>query len=165
MLDKPGDVCYTKTRKREEPSVRPAEWLGKAEPLLPKKEKRQSCLLDTNCGIIPVVKEKEIKKMKFNPNVTFSAENTLAIRNDGATVEVHGSGTYNQRAYAPTITTLCEVKKCLLRKVESVCVKYQVVYEGEVFCEYSNLKTAETFFIDFAEITRGKYNKLVKAAA
>ena len=103
--------------------------------------------------------------MKFNPNVTFSAENTLAIRNDGATVEVHGSGTYNQRAYAPTITTLCEVKKCLLRKVESVCVKYQVVYEGEVFCEYSNLKTAETFFIDFAEITRGKYNKLVKAAA
>ena len=76
-----------------------------------------------------------------------------------------GCGTYVNRAYAPTITNICEVDGILLRTVESLTVKYEILWDGKVLNTYPNLKTAETYFIDFAGITRNKYNKMRNKAA
>ena len=103
--------------------------------------------------------------MAINYNSTFSAENTIACRHTGKDIEATGKtgGAYVGKAYNPTIKTICKANDFELRTVESVSVKYEILWDGEVLNRYPNLKTAETFFIDFAGITRGKYNKL-KAA-
>lgn len=75
-----------------------------------------------------------------------------------------GCGAYESKAYAPTITTICEAEGFTLRTVESVGIRYEILWDGEVLNRYPSLKTAEAFFIDFAGITRGKFNKMKKTA-
>lgn len=71
-----------------------------------------------------------------------------------------GLGTYVGKAYSAEIKTICKANDFELRLVGT---RYEILWDGEVLNRYPNLKTAETFFIDFADLTRGKYNKL-KAA-
>lgn len=99
-----------------------------------------------------------------NYNTTFTPDNTIACRNNGVEVEAHGAGAYNQRAYNPVITTIAEAEGFTLRTVESIGVKYEILWDGEVLNRYPSLRTAETFFIDFAGITKTKYNKIKKTA-
>lgn len=75
-----------------------------------------------------------------------------------------GCGYYEQRAYAPKITTIAEAEGFTLRTIKSVGTKYEILWDGEVLNRYPSLKTAETFFIDFAGITKNKYNKIKKTA-
>lgn len=102
--------------------------------------------------------------MAINYNNTFSAENTIACRNDGSNNNFRSigktGGAYVGKAYNPDIKTICKANDFELR---SVGTRYEILWDGEVLNRYPNLKTAETFFIDFADLTRGKYNKL-KAA-
>lgn len=100
----------------------------------------------------------------MNFNTTFSAENTIACRNNGTQIEVHGSGAYEQRPYNPTVTTVCEANGFTLRTIESVGVKYEILWDGELLNRYPSLRDAETFFIDFAGITKAKYKKLKRVA-
>ena len=100
----------------------------------------------------------------MNYNTTYTENNTIACRNNGTEVEAHGIGHYEQHAYNPIITTLCEANGFELRTIESVGIKYEILWDGEILNRYPNLKTAETFFIDFVGITKGKYNKLKKTA-
>ena len=57
-----------------------------------------------------------------------------------------------------------EAEGFTLRTIESVGVKYEILWDGEVLNRYPNLKTAETFFMDFAGITKAKYKKIKNAA-
>ena len=100
----------------------------------------------------------------MNYNETFSEKNTIACRNNGVEVEAHGCGHYEQKAYNPIIKTVAEAEGFTLRTIESVGIKYEIVWDGEVLNRYPNLKTAETFFMDFAGITKAKYNKIKNAA-
>ena len=99
-----------------------------------------------------------------NYYTTYTENNTIACRNNGTEVEAHGIGHYEQRAYNPTIKTIAEAEGFTLRSIESVGVKYEILWDGEILNRYPSLKTAETFFIDFAGITKGKYNKIKKVA-
>ena len=99
-----------------------------------------------------------------NYNTTYSADNTLACRNNGIEVEAHGCGHYEQHAYNPTITTIAKANGFELREIASIGVKYEILWDDEILNRYPTLKNAETFFIDFAGITRGKYNKIKNAA-
>ena len=74
-----------------------------------------------------------------------------------------GCGAYDQKAYNPTIKTVAKINGFELRTIESVGVKYEILWDDEVLNRYPSLKTAETFFIDFAGISKAKYNK-IKAA-
>lgn len=75
--------------------------------------------------------------------------------------KARGLGTYVGRAYSPEIKTICKVNGFELRVVGT---RYEILWDGELLNRYPSLKEAEVFFIDFADLTRGKYNKL-KAAA
>lgn len=94
----------------------------------------------------------------------YNENNTIACRNNGTEIEAHGCGYYEQRAYAPKITTIAEAEGFTLRTIESVGTKYEILWDGEVLNRYPNLKTAETFFMDFAGITKAKYKKIKNAA-
>ena len=71
-----------------------------------------------------------------------------------------GCGHYESKAYKPTIKTICEHDGFVLRTVND---KPEILWDGEVVNRYDTIKTAETFFIDFADLTKAKYNKLKKA--
>lgn len=75
--------------------------------------------------------------------------------------KARGLGTYVGRAYNPEIKTICKVNGFELRVVDT---RFEILWDGELLNRYPSLKEAEIFFIDFADLTRGKYNKL-KAAA
>ena len=77
--------------------------------------------------------------------------------------QARGCGTYDQKAYNPIIKTVAKINGFELRTIESVGVKYEILWDDEVLNRYPSLKTAETFFIDFAGISKAKYNK-IKAA-
>jgi len=94
----------------------------------------------------------------------YNENNTIACRNNGTEVEAHGIGHYEQRAYNPIIKTIAEAEGFTLRTIESVGTKYEILWDGEVLNRYPSLKTAEAFFIDFAGITKAKYNKIKNAA-
>lgn len=100
----------------------------------------------------------------FNYNEAYNENNTIACRNNGAEIEVHGNGAYEQRAYNPTIKTIAKANAFELRSVESLGIKYEILWDDEVLNRYPSLKTAETFFIDFAGITKTKYNKIKETA-
>ena len=100
----------------------------------------------------------------MNYNTLYNENNTIACRNNGTEVEAHGIGHYEQHAYNPIIKTIAEAEGFILRSIESVGVKYEILWDGEILNRYPSLKTAETFFIDFAGITKGKYNKIKNAA-
>lgn len=99
--------------------------------------------------------------MAINYNSTFSAENTIACRHTGRDIEATGKngGAYVGKAVETTITTICEAEGFSLQKVESVGVKYQIIWDGELLNRYPSLKDAEAFFIDFTGMTKAKYTK------
>ena len=74
--------------------------------------------------------------------------------------KAHGDGHYEQKAYNPTVKVICSYEHLILRSVETSTVKYEILWEGEVFNKYPTLKIAESFFMDFAGITKAKFNKL-----
>lgn len=100
----------------------------------------------------------------YDYNNLYSEKNTITCRNNGPEIEVHGCGYYEQNAYNPIIKTIAKVEGFELRTVESVGVKYEILWDGEILNRYPSLKTAEAFFIDFTGITKGKYNKIKNAA-
>ena len=100
----------------------------------------------------------------MNYNTTYTENNTIACRNNGTEIEVHGSGHYEQNAYKPIIKTIAEAEGFELRTVENAGIKYEILWDGEVLNRYPSLKTAEAFFIDFTGITKSKYNKIKNAA-
>lgn len=78
---------------------------------------------------------------------------------------VCGNGEYTNIPYNPTITTIAEANGVELRSVErTVGTVYEIRFDDEVLVKYPNLKNAEAFFIDCADITKAKYNK-IKAVA
>ena len=100
----------------------------------------------------------------INYNTAYTENNTIACRNNGAEVEAHGIGHYEQHAYNPTIKTIAKVEGFTLRSIEREDVKYEILWDDEILNRYPNLKTAETFFIDFTGLTKSKYNKIKSAA-
>ena len=78
---------------------------------------------------------------------------------------VSGNGEYTNVPYNPTITTIAEANGVELRSVErTVGTVYEIRFDDEVLVKYPNLKNAEAFFIDCADITKAKYKK-IKAVA
>lgn len=78
---------------------------------------------------------------------------------------VSGNGEYTNIPYNPTITTIAEANGVELRSVErTVGTVYEIRFDDEVLVKYPNLKNAEAFFIDCADITKAKYKK-IKAVA
>lgn len=78
---------------------------------------------------------------------------------------VCGNSEYTNIPYNPTITTIAEANGVELRSVErSVGTVYEIRFDDEVLVKYPNLKNAEAFFIDCADITKAKYKK-IKAVA
>lgn len=100
----------------------------------------------------------------YDYNNAYSEKNTIACRNNGTEIEVHGCGYYEQNAYNPIIKTIAEAEGFELRTVESVGIKYEILWDGEILNRYPSLKTAEAFFIDFTGMTKSKYNKIKNAA-
>ena len=76
----------------------------------------------------------------------------------------HSCGVYKQVAYNPEIKEICKVDDLVLRTVKtSVSTKFEILDRGTLINRYPSLKVAESFFIDFAGITKGKYKKLCAA--
>lgn len=99
--------------------------------------------------------------MAINYNSAFSAENTFACRHTGKDIEATGKtgGAYVGKAVETITTTICETEGFSLQKVESMGVKYQIIWDGELLNRYPSLKDAEAFFIDFTGMTKAKYAK------
>ena len=99
--------------------------------------------------------------MAINYNSAWTSENTIACAHTGNKIEVVGknSAAYKGKAVETTTTTICEAEGFSLQKVESVGVRYQIVWDGELLNRYPSLKDAEAFFIDFTGMTKAKYNK------
>lgn len=91
-------------------------------------------------------------------------ENTIACRNNGdLDFRTCGSGEYTNKP--PVVKVLCFINDVMLRAVEmSTRTVYEIVYDGDIFSRSSNLREIEAMYLDFADITRAKYNK-IKAAA
>ena len=87
------------------------------------------------------------------------AENNACANGHGA----NGAGYYNQKPYNPTIKIICAYEHLILRSVEASTIKYEILWDGEVFNKYPTMKIAENFFIDLCGITRNKFNKLKTA--
>ena len=97
----------------------------------------------------------------FNYNNAYSEANQIACRNNGdSSFRTTGCGTYNQKAYNPTIKVVCEANGVMLRTVKSVDVKFEVWMDGELINRYPSLKIAQAFFIDFAGISKSKFKKI-----
>lgn len=81
---------------------------------------------------------------------------------DNSRQEVHGNGAkYVGIAYNPVESIICSTGEFILRSIStSIKTKYQILWDGEVINDYPTLKIAETFFIDFAGLTKAKYNKM-----
>ena len=101
--------------------------------------------------------------MAINYNNAFSAENTIACRNNGnSDFRANGKngGAYVGKAVETITTTICEAEGFSLQMVESIGTKYQIIWDGELLNRYPSLKEAEAFFIDFTGMTKAKYNKV-----
>lgn len=91
--------------------------------------------------------------------------NTNSYRTNNERTVARGNGEYTNVPYNPTITTIAEANGVELRSVErTVGTMYEIRWDDEVLVKYPNLKNAEAFFIDCADITKAKYNK-IKAVA
>ena len=102
--------------------------------------------------------------MNFNATYNSTEKASIACSDNHGeytdTRKAHGDGHYDQKAYNPKIKVVCEYEHILLRTVETCKVQYEILWEGEVLNKYSTLKIAESFFMDFAGITKSKYSKL-----
>lgn len=89
---------------------------------------------------------------KYDYGFNYNEDNNLRINSCGA---------YKQVAYNPEIKIFCEVNNCILRMVKtSIKTKFEILINGELINSYPSEKIAIDFFVDFAEITKGKYKKL-----
>ena len=93
----------------------------------------------------------------------YNENNTIACRNNGTEVEAHGFGFYSGKA--PTVKIICSVNGTTLRSVEkSTSTVYEIICDGEVYNRTTNRREAEALYLDFADLTRGKFNKIKNAA-
>lgn len=103
----------------------------------------------------------------YNYNA-YNEENTIACRNKGDNDQrATGAtgGAYNGKAYAPTIENLYKHEDTLLRSVENNgVVRYEILFDDEVYSRFPDLKKATVYFLDFTGLTKAKLNK-VKCAA
>ena len=103
--------------------------------------------------------------MKFNESCNSTAKATIVCRdsNDCESSNHHaakGAGYYEQKAYNPTIKVICEINGVTLRTVKSIDTKVEILIDGELFNRYPSVKVAETFFVDFADISKAKFKKI-----
>ncbi len=99
-------------------------------------------------------------------NSTMTASIACSDTNDCENRKGHtakGAGYYEQKAYNPTVTVVCEFGDMLLRIVKAYDTKYEILCEGELFNRYSTFKIAQQYFMDFTGLTPAKYKKLAKA--
>lgn len=91
-------------------------------------------------------------------------ENTIACRNNGdPDFRTPGMGTYTNKP--PVIKVICFANDVMLRAVEMTSrTVYEIICEGDIFSRSSNLREIESMYLDFAGLTRAKYNK-IKAVA
>ena len=74
-----------------------------------------------------------------------------------------GDGHYEQKAYNPTITMVCEFGEMALRIVKAYDTKYEILCDGTLLNRYTTFKIAERYFMDFTGLTPAKYKKIAKA--
>ena len=79
---------------------------------------------------------------------------------EGNGLRAKSCGHYEQKAYNPTVITVCEFGDLMLRIVKAYDTKYEILWNGELFNRYSTFKIAEKFFIDLTGLTQKKYSKL-----
>ena len=99
---------------------------------------------------------------KNNYNTTFTAENTIACRNNGGNdYRAKGMTNGSYIGKAPTIRNLYRVDDTLLREVTTYKgTTYELVMDDEVYNRFPSLKDATVLFIDFAGITKGQLKKV-----
>ena len=97
----------------------------------------------------------------------YENNNRNSAEYDNSRVEVVSSGKkYVGVAYNPTVTIICNTGEFILQTIAtSVKTKYEILWDGDVLNTYPSLKIAETFFMDFAGLTKAKYAKLKTATA
>lgn len=71
-----------------------------------------------------------------------------------------GNGYYESKPSKTEIVTLYSVNDVEMKQVTDGKVTYQIYMEGDYINTYTDRKTAEMFFIDFAGITKAKLKKL-----
>ena len=98
---------------------------------------------------------------KNNYNTTFTAENTIACRNNGGNdYRAKGATNGSYIGKAPTVRNLYRVDDTLLREVTTYKgTVYELVLDDEVYNRFPSLKEVTVWFIDFAGITKAKLNK------
>lgn len=99
----------------------------------------------------------------INYNEALSEKNTIACRNTGTEIEVHGDGHYEQKPYNPIIKNICSIDGVTLRTVQSIDTKFEILFDGVVMNRYKTLQIAENYFMDFTGITKAKFKKLALA--
>lgn len=73
-----------------------------------------------------------------------------------------GNGAYVSKAYTGTTTTLYNVNGVEMRETVDTRTTYKLYLDGEYVNSFSDRKTAEGMFIDFAGITKATLKKLAK---
>lgn len=90
----------------------------------------------------------------FDYNTTFTDNNTIACRNSGIEVEVHGTGHYEQKV--ATVKELLSYDGLVLRQVGR---EYEVLWDGHKMNAFTTFEVAENYFRDFTGLTPAKYAK------
>lgn len=75
---------------------------------------------------------------------------------------VCGSGAYVGKAYVGTTTTLYNVNGVEMRETVDARTTYKLYLDGEYMNTFTDRKTAELMFIDFAGITKATLKRLAK---
>lgn len=75
---------------------------------------------------------------------------------------VCGSGAYVSKAYAGTTTTLYNINGVEMRETVDTRTTYQLYLDGEYMNSFTDRKTAEGMFVDFAGITKATLKRLAK---
>lgn len=73
-----------------------------------------------------------------------------------------GTGLYVGKAYAGTTTTLYNVNGVEMRETVDNRTTYKLYLDGEYMNSFTDRKTAEMMFIDFAGITKATLKRLAK---
>ena len=109
------------------------------------------------------------KNKMFNYNQTFAEENTIACSNNGDNGHRacgKNGGEYHSNGYNAVVTPLYRFDDVELRSVENNgAIRYEVLFDNEVYQRFPSLKNATVYFLDFSGLTKGKLKKCeVKAA-
>ena len=75
---------------------------------------------------------------------------------------VCGSGAYASKAYAGSTTTLYNINGVEMRETVDSRTTYKLYLDGEYVNSFTDRKTAEGMFVDFAGITKATLKRLAK---